>query len=160
MIGPIFLTSDLILPFKQHLADTDYHLVIHKGMSNPQSTPRRHIREHADKLIDRFLASDYPLVCKSGSKSSVPFWNYHAAVTVSEDRKDLFMTELLVREPEEQNISKGIVMAFYMLIGDRYPHERLIVPLRLTGLDEYEDIGLLPALDQTILGVKKKEGGL
>lgn len=51
-------------------------------------------------------------------------------------------------------------MAFYMLTGDRYPHERLIVPLRLTGLDEYGDIGLLSAPDQTILYMKKKEGGL
>lgn len=104
MIGPIFLTSDLILPFKQHLANTDYHLVIHKGISNSYSTAQRYVHKQADELVDHFVASDYPLVCKSGSKSSVTFWDYHAAMTVSEDRKDLFMTELLVREPEEQNI--------------------------------------------------------
>ncbi|MEC0128716.1 hypothetical protein P4H57_29420, partial [Paenibacillus pabuli] len=75
MIGPIFLRGDLIHKFKEHLTHTEYHYVIHNGVENINSTAERFELKNLNDLFDKFISADYPIVCKSGSKSTIPFWD-------------------------------------------------------------------------------------
>ncbi|WP_339217229.1 hypothetical protein [Paenibacillus sp. FSL W7-1332] len=151
MIGPVFLRGELINKFKEHLINTEYHYVIHSGIANINSIAERFEFEKLDDLLDKFIGSDYPIVCKSGSKSAIPFWDYHVAVNSSRYDKEVVVTELLIREPKDSNMTKGVLMAFYMLINDRYKYERLIVPIKMTEIIGYEDIGIDSKNDETIL---------
>lgn len=151
MIGPVFLRGELINKFKEHLINTEYHYVIHSGIANINSIAERFKFEKLDDLLDKFIGSDYPIVCKSGSKSAIPFWDYHVAVNSSRYDNEVVVTELLIREPKDSYMTKGVLMAFYMLINDRYKFERLIVPIKMTEIIGYEDIGIVSKNDETIL---------
>ena len=151
MIGPIFLRGDLIHQFKEHLTNTEYHRVIHNGVADTNSTTGRFKLEKLNDTFDTFINSDYPIICKSGSKSTIPFWDYHIAVNRSEYDKEVIVTELLVREPNDQNVTNAVLMAFYMLINEKYKYERLVVPIRMNNIVEYEEIGIQSHKDGSVL---------
>ncbi len=141
MIGPIILRGELITSFREHLLNTEYHYVIHNGETKLNSIARRLDIEQANYLLNNFINSRYPLVCKAGSKSVIPFFDYHVAVnSYNSEDKELLITELIVREPKGSNMINGVLMAFYMLINDRYKHERLLIPFKLPEIKGYDDI--------------------
>ncbi len=51
------------------------------------------------------------------------FSNAHVAVNSFRDEREVVITELLVRELKDTNMINGILLAFYMMINDRYKHE-------------------------------------
>ncbi|MCG7380837.1 hypothetical protein MH215_28030 [Paenibacillus sp. ACRSA] len=151
MIGPIFLRGDLIHQFKEHLTNTEYHRVIHNGVADTNSTTERFKLEKLNDTFHTFINSDYPIICKSGSKSTIPFWDYHIAVNRSKYDKEVIVTELLVREPNDQNVTNAVLMAFYMLINEKYKYERLVVPIRMNDIVGYEEIGIQSHKDGSVL---------
>jgi hypothetical protein len=156
VIGPIFLRGDLIYKFKEHLTNFEYHCVIHNGVANINSTSERFEFKNPNDLFNKFISSDYPIVCKSGSKSAIPFWDYHIAVNRSKCDKEVVVTELLVREPKDPNVINAVLMAFYILINEKYKYERLVVPIKMNEIVGYEDIEVHSNYEETILLKKYK----
>jgi hypothetical protein len=141
MIGPLFLRGDLTKKFREHLLQTAYHHVVSSGRSNMGGSSKSFSSDEVDVIMDHFEKAAFPIVCSAGSKSSNPFWEFHVALRYDgETKKDAFIYELLVREPVMDNLIKGIMMAFYVLVSPRFEMERIIVPFHVTGLDDVEDI--------------------
>ena len=151
MIGPIFLRGDLVHGFKEYLASTEYHCVIHNGVANINSTQKKLEFKELNDVFNTFINSDYPIICKAGSKSKIPFWYYHIAVNRSRYDKELVVTELLIREPKEHNLINAVLMAFYILINEKYKYERLVVPIKMNEIIGYEDIEMHSKNEMTTL---------
>ncbi len=140
MIGPIFLREGLVTKFKDHISSIPYCIVIHNGEMHSIRTENHLAIEEVNSIVSNFTNAKYPIVCSAGSKSSIPFWDYHVALNSKNNDKEVFVSELLVREPRHENMIKGILMAYYMLINKRHNYERLVVPIELVKIKEFEDI--------------------
>jgi len=140
LIGPIFLREGLVAKFKDHISSVPYCIVIHNAKRYSVSVEKKLATEEVSSIVNHFLSTRYPIVCSAGSKSSIPFWDYHIALTGGNNDEEVFVSELLVREPKDENVTKGILMAYYMLINKKHNYEKLVVPMELVEIKEYEDI--------------------
>lgn len=140
MIGPIYLRDGLVTKFKDHISRIPYCIIIHNSKPHSNISEKDLEKEEITSIVNNFISARYPIVCSAGSKSSIPFWDYHIALNSDNNYKEVFVAELLVREPRSENIINGILMAYYMLINKKHNYERLVVPIELVNIKEYEDI--------------------
>jgi hypothetical protein len=134
MIGPVILKGELIEQFSKHLLSFPYHLVIHEGTEDVDNSCRIFSKDEVADIMEIFNTSSYPIVCKSGSKSSIPFWGSHAALKYGRDKKEVVICKLLARDPKQDNMIKGILMSYYFLVNNRFGVDKLLVPLDLQNL--------------------------
>ncbi|MEK5162125.1 hypothetical protein NYE69_07250 [Paenibacillus sp. FSL R5-0527] len=99
MIGPCYLHGALIPKFRDHLMEFAYYPVIRHGLSNLNVGPKTLTLEEAEATVKDFTKWRFPIVCLGGSKSSVPFFDYHIALGFGESEREVTIGELLVREP-------------------------------------------------------------
>ncbi|MFP4977313.1 hypothetical protein ACE6ED_18050 [Paenibacillus sp. CN-4] len=128
MIKPVFLRGELIPLFQEHLIHHPYCLVLQEGKPDSGAAERIMTKDEAESALQRFLTADYPLVCLAGSKSSIPFWDYHIALRREADGKTAVAEEMLVREPLERNIRQALYMAETVLTLPQLGIERVITP--------------------------------
>lgn len=128
MIGPLFLRGDLIHKFSKHLLGVPYFHVVHNGNNCLDDSSMNRTIDHANVIINNFTTSSFPIICFAGSKSSNPFFDYHIALNYCSDKRHLYIHELLVREPIQENIIKGILMASYVLINKEVGIEAIRIP--------------------------------
>ncbi|WP_379391666.1 hypothetical protein [Paenibacillus lentus] len=140
MIGPLFLRGELIEKFRNHLLSVPYYHIIHKGSSQIDNPIMNLSEDQIDSIIHNFVNSNFPIVCSAGSKSSIPFFDYHIALKYSNDMREVEISELLVFEPKDRNAINGIEMAFYVLVNKKVGVERIQIPFILKGLDDRKDI--------------------
>lgn len=136
MIGPCYLHGALIPKFRDHLMEFAYYLVIRHGLSNLNVGPKTLTLEEAEATVKDFTKWRFPIVCLGGSKSSVPFFDYHIALGFGESEREVTIGELLVREPVHENAVKGILLAYFTLVNDKTGIEKMRVPFVLPGLKE------------------------
>ncbi|MCM3701379.1 hypothetical protein [Paenibacillus macerans] len=136
MIGPCYLHGALIPKFRDHLMEFAYYPVIRHGLSNLNVGPKTLTLEEAETTVNDFTKWRFPIVCFAGSKSSIPFFDYHIALGFGENEREVTISELLVREPVHENTVKGILMAYYTLVNDKTGIEKMRVPFVLPGLKE------------------------
>jgi len=156
MIGPYFLQGALVERFREHLLAYPYAHLVHRGKPCDQAAASRFSEERAEHAVNGFVGSSFPLVCSAGGKSSVPFWDYHIALRKGEDEREAWVYELLVGEPIPVNRIKGIQMAYYVLVNDRYSIDRIVIPLALPDLADFEDVSVQidPVRQVTVLSRK------
>lgn len=158
MIGPIFLKGDLVNNFKEHLLNYRYHNIVHKGVSNFDCFDKNFTKKEVDIIVDSFVESDFPVVCRSGSKSSIPFFDYHIALRFDGEDNEVLVHELLVREPKLENCKKGILMACYMLMLDkRFSIERIVVPFSLIETSDFKEFKVEQDIDRKLTILSKRE---
>lgn len=142
MLHPVFIRGDLIDPFRAHLLKYPYYKAIHKGTEELGGSIKRLSSLEVDEVMCSFENSDFPLACHLGSKSAEKFFDYHIALRYGEDKREVLVYELIVRDDKERNIINGILMSFYFLSLDRYGIERMIVPFKVPGLGGVDDLKL------------------
>lgn len=157
MIGPAFLKGDLIEKFREHLQKFNYYHIVHEGISNIECSETGFSFEEVNQVIEDFCSADFPMVCLAGSKSKVPFWDYHVALRFGSDLKEAFIYELLAKEPKEENYLRGMAMAFYILTQNRYGIERIVVPFIIKGCMELDGIFIEPIMEKNISILHKKD---
>ncbi|MBW5469747.1 hypothetical protein GPJ61_18080 [Brevibacillus formosus] len=143
MIGPIFLRGELIERFKLHLLNVPYYQMIHQGISCVDNNMKKVSTDAVNEIIHQFVETRFPIVCSAGSKSSVPFWDYHLALQYDEDKRTAVICELLVREPNQDHCRKALLMAYYVLVNSKMGVERIQASMNLSELadcKEFEDI--------------------
>ncbi|CAI8808648.1 DUF695 domain-containing protein [Brevibacillus sp. IT-7CA2] len=143
VIGPIFLRGELIERFREHLLNVPYYLVIHQGISCVDNEMKKVCTDEVDEIINQFVHARFPIVCSAGSKSSIPFWDYHLALQYDEEKRTATICELLVREPNQDHCRKALLMAYYLLVNPKTGVERIQAPMNLSNLadcKEFEDI--------------------
>ena len=141
MIGPTILKGDIVERFREHLSNFSYYHIVHQGISYKNSENRPFNIEERDLIISNFISSDLPIVCMAGSKSSIPFWDYHCAVNINIESKEAYVSELLIKEPKDQNLLNGLTMAlFFLSFNRKYRINRLIIPLLLLDYEFEEGI--------------------
>lgn len=139
MIGPIFLRGKYIEKFREHLLIFPYNHVIHEGISCLDDTTKNLPTDKVNKVIDHFVNARFPIFCFAGSKSTIPFWDYHVALDYDHDKKEASITELLVRDPILENSRKGILMAYDFLVNPRVGVERIRVPMNVNSMGDNKD---------------------
>lgn len=143
MIGPIFLRGELIEKFREHLLNVPYNQVIHQGISCVDNEMKKESTDKVNEIINQFVQARFPIVCSAGSKSYIPFWDYHLALQYDEEKRTAVICELLVREPNEDHCRKALLMAYYLLVNPKMEVERIQAPMNLSHLadcKEFEDI--------------------
>ncbi|AIQ20637.1 hypothetical protein H70357_31055 [Paenibacillus sp. FSL H7-0357] len=140
MIGPIYLREGLVTKFKDHISSIPYCIIIHNDETHSIKKTKNLTIDEVNSIVFNFISAKYPIVCSAGSKSTIPFWDYHVALNCGDSDKDVFISELLVREPMHENMIKGILMAYFMVINNKNNYERLVVPIELEKIEGYEDI--------------------
>lgn len=138
MIKPVILKGKLIEEFREHLMNFNYYYIISEGNNIVDYKNRKLNKEEADLIIDRFIKSNIPIVCLAGSKSAVPFFDYHCAINLG--KNEAYLNELLIKEPLEKNLLNALTMAFYVLYYKTKEIKRLVVPLRLDSYNFEEEI--------------------
>ncbi|SHI57886.1 hypothetical protein SAMN02745163_00416 [Clostridium cavendishii DSM 21758] len=143
MIAPTILKGELVERFREHLLEFNYYHIIYEGKNNSCIESRSFNIYEANLIINNFINSNIPIVCMAGSKSSIPFFDYHCAVNIDKEKGEAYVYELLVKESKEENLIKGLVMALYVmkyfLKSDKCKIERLIVPLLILGCEDNEE---------------------
>ncbi|RRJ63686.1 hypothetical protein EHV15_12655 [Paenibacillus oralis] len=134
MIGHCNLHGALIPKFRDHLMQFAYYPVIRHGLSDLNVGLKTFTLEEAEAMVNDFTKWRFPIVCLAGSKSSIPFFDYHIALGFGENEREVTISELLVREPVHENAVKGILLAYYTLVNDKTGIERMRVPFVLPGL--------------------------
>ena len=142
MIGPVFLRGALIQEFKDHLVKFPYAPIIRRGIGNLDAVPKTFTQEEAEAVVHDFAKQRFPIVCRAGSKSSIPFFDFHVALEHAENESEVRIVEMLVCEPIRGNAAKGMLMAYYTLVNDKTGIEKLQVPFIPEGLDEGLNIEL------------------
>ncbi|MDQ0092042.1 hypothetical protein J2T12_005486 [Paenibacillus anaericanus] len=156
VLHPVFIEGDLIDKFRDHLLQYPYYHVIHEGLTDLGCLIKRFSNIEADGIINSFKKSDFPLACHLGSKSTEKFFDYHIALRYGNDKKEVFVYELVVREEKEKNIINGLLMAFYLLTISRYGIEKMLIPYNLTSLGTIDDINVESISNNlTLLTLKK-----
>jgi len=95
LIGPIFLREGLVAKFKDHISSVPYCIVIHNAKRYSVSVEKKLATEEVSSIVNHFLSTRYPIVCSAGSKSSIPFWDYHIALTGGNNDEDTVNTATL-----------------------------------------------------------------
>ncbi|NRR21125.1 hypothetical protein [Brevibacillus sp. MS2.2] len=139
MIGPIFLRGELIEKFREHLLNVSYHQVIHQGISCVDNEMKKVSTDDVHEIINQFVHARFPIVCSAGSKSSIPFWDYHFALQYDEDKRTAIICELLVREPNQDHCRKALLMAYYLLVNPKMGVERIQAPMNLSNLADCKE---------------------
>lgn len=155
MIGPLFLRGELVAKFREHLLQMPYSHVISEGRGLLSNESRIFSESDAEALVHRFEQSSFPLVCFAGSKSSIPFWDYHIALRYGERKDELKVYELLAREPAKDNAMKAVLMAYDLLVNEIYGVDKLHVPCQLAEAVD-RDIGIEATGDNTTILYRKK----
>ncbi|WP_334076634.1 hypothetical protein [Paenibacillus sanfengchensis] len=136
MIGPVFLRAALIQEFIDHLIKFPYASVIRRGISDLDAVPKTFTQEEAEAVVHDFAKQRFPIICRAGSKSSIPFFDFHVALEHAGNESEVRIVEMLVCEPVRENAAKGMMMAYYTLVNDKTGIEKLWVPFIPEGLDE------------------------
>ncbi|WP_429845611.1 hypothetical protein [Brevibacillus sp. FIR094] len=139
MIGPIFLRGELIEGFREHLLSVPYYQVIHQGISCVDNEMKKVSTDNVKEIINQFVHSRFPIVCSAGSKSTIPFWDYHLALQYDEDKRTAIIYELLVREPNQDLCRKALLMAYYLLVNPKMGVERIQAPMNLSHLADCKE---------------------
>ncbi|WP_019535548.1 hypothetical protein [Paenibacillus ginsengihumi] len=155
MIGPLWLRGALVAKFQEHLQQVPYAHVVCEGRSLLSNESRLFSASEAQAIVNRFVQSNFPIVCFAGSKSRVPFFDYHIAVNYGNPKHELAVCELLAREPVQDNAVKAVLMAFYRLVNEKYGADRLHVPFRLADAADGE-IGMEASGDGMTILYRKK----
>lgn len=144
MIGPLYLRGDLVDKFATHLMEVPYVHVVHSG-SSCLNTHMNQTIEQINTFLESFINSSFPIVCSSGSKSKVPFFDYHIALNYCVDKKMVYIQELIVLQPIHENTIKGILMAWYVLIYKEVEIEKMRIPFIITdhsNITDFEDVNI------------------
>ncbi|MGG4453276.1 hypothetical protein [Brevibacillus porteri] len=139
MIGPIFLRGELIEGFREHLLSVPYYQVIHQGISCVDNEMKKVSTDKVNEIINHFVHARFPIVCSAGSKSTIPFWDYHHALQYDEDKRTAIICELLVREPNQDHCRKALLMAYYLLVNPKMGVERIQAPMNLSHLADCKE---------------------
>lgn len=140
MIGPLYLKGELVNKFAKHLLEVPYVHVVHSG-SSCLNTHMNQTIEQINTFFESFINSSFPIVCSAGSKSRVPFFDYHIALNYCADKKMVYIQELIVLHPIHENTIKGILMAWYVLIYKEVEIEKMRIPFLITDLSHIKDFG-------------------
>ncbi|TQR33915.1 hypothetical protein [Brevibacillus brevis] len=143
MIGPIFLRGEFIEKFREHLLNVPYYQVVHQGISFVDNGMKKGSTDEVNEIINQFVQARFPIVSFAGSKSSIPFWDYHLAMQYDEEKRTAIICELLVRELNQDHCRKALLMAYYFLVNPKMEVERIQAPMNLSNLadcKEFEDI--------------------
>lgn len=154
MIGPMFLRNELKDAFQKHLAQYPYWHLVRQGRHHSESEYKAFSHEEAAVAVDAFAAHPYPVVCRAGSKSKEPFFDFHIALGNSGRKGELHVEELLVRDPKESNIARAVTMACGIMFYKTFEVDQIWIPIRLDearlGLDEVAVV-YNPNPDETIV---------
>lgn len=140
MIGPLYLKGELVHKFAKHLLEVSYVHVVHSG-SSCLNTHMNQTIEQINTFFESFINSSFPIVFSAGSKSRVPFFDYHIALNYCADKKMVYFQELIVLHPIHENTIKGILMAWYVLIYKEVEIEKMRIPFLITDLSHIKDFG-------------------
>lgn len=154
MIGPIILKGELVEGFRSHLLNFPYFHVINDGTIQLGNSAKDFTKDEADSITRNFINSSFPIICLAGSKSAIPFFDYHIALKYASNKNEVIVNELLVREPKHENAIKAIIMAYYVLINRGI--EKLGVPYELSGFGDYEDILVEKVPNENITYLSRK----
>lgn len=151
MIGPAILKGRLIEAFREHLLNFNYYHIINNGDRVVNYEIKKLNVDEADSIVKNFMESNIPIVCLAGSKSTVPFWDYHCAINIDLEKNEAYLDELLIKGSLEKNLACAITMAYYVLCYKTNGIKRLVLPLILTGNDIGEEIKFEVIENKTIL---------
>ncbi|CAH1211597.1 hypothetical protein [Paenibacillus sp. JJ-223] len=140
MIHPVLLREDMLTGFRENVANHAYHHVVREGTFYPDCVSQRFTVPEADQLVERFAKCDFPIICHAGSKSTEKFFDYHIALRYGKDSREAYVYEMIVREDRDDNVIRGLQMAFYYLTLDRFGLESIVVACPATELEAMNDI--------------------
>lgn len=88
MIGPAILRGNLIEKFREQLLNFNYYHIIN-DVAKAFNYELKKLNDHeVDSITKSFIESDIPIVCLAGSKSTVPFWDYHCAININQEKNE------------------------------------------------------------------------
>ncbi|MGE7917170.1 hypothetical protein [Lysinibacillus sphaericus] len=148
MMGFTFLTDKLMEDFEHYLCHFQYNHVVRQGIRSQTCISKNYSKSEVEEIVKSFKNCEFPIVFTAGSKSTIKFWDYHIGLKYGNDKTEVYIHEMLVREPLIENCTRGITMASYILMNKKFGVKRMIVPFDLEELGDCGDFLMNSDSDQ------------